>query len=641
MSSTTSTTVPKQILSESSSNMIPAKNEPLISVETSHSQHLSPNAKVSHRTVDNAQPTLENDSQRLLKQILEEVMNIKAMLSQETKNRQKSEARIQNNFDLVNKSILRNSKSSMQTLRSQFKLPIEEHDQVDAFDTFLSDNREYRRSLKKQLSQLGGRYTTKFRKAMRFIIRDVVLRDFTGRMGLCTQITLLAVAVAAGLIYMKFQSISSPLPPPKFDDNAYWGPGKEAEYKEDKSVQPFKIDYPADQINELSELIKKAVLPSPLEDVGFDYGINSKRFSKFLNYWRDDYLPRWKSEREPFLNSLPQYTTQIQGLKIHFIHVKPSKTANKKVVPLLLLHGWPGSVREFYDFVELLKTQRSDTNVEFDVVVPSLPGYGFSQGSSKTGFGVLEMSVVLRNLMIRLGYQRFYIQGGDWGSALGSTIATLFPQNIIGYHSNMCVALNTGTGILKTIIASNFPSYFVEKEYEDFHFPFGEKFSNLILESGYMHIQATKPDTIGTALLNNPVGLAAYILEKFATWTFPEYRSSPDGGLDNRKDLFDAYFDNIMIYYLSKSITTSVRLYSEAFSPKQLGHKLERVPTSVPTGCARFKNDLAHDIDWVLKEKYTNIVQSNYYKTGGHFAALEVPKVLHQDFMEFVKKVEK
>lgn len=146
---------------------------------------------------------------------------------------------------------------------------------------------------------------------------------------------------------------------------------------------------------------------------------------------------------------------------------------------------------------------------------------------------------------------------------------------------------------------------------------------------------------IGIALSNNPVGLAAYILEKFSTWTFPQYRSSPDGGLDQRKDLFDAYLDNIMIYYLSGSITTSCRLYAEAFSLKQQEHKLDRIQTNVPTGCARFKNDLAHEIDWVLQDKFTNMVQSNYYKEGGHFAALEVPGVLYKDFVEFVKKVEK
>lgn len=188
-------------------------------------------------------------------------------------------------------------------------------------------------------------------------------------------------------------------------------------------------------------------------------------------------------------------------MNVHYIRVKPTKAANKKVVPLLLLHGWPGSVREFYDFIELLKSQRSDLNVEFDIITPSLPGYGFSQGSSKIHFGIFEMSVVLRNLMVRLGYDQFYVQGGDWGAALGSSIATLFPQNVIGYHSNMCVMLASPIGMLKATIASTFPSFFVEKEYEDFHYPYGEKFTNIILESGYLHLQATKPDTIGKKIV--------------------------------------------------------------------------------------------------------------------------------------------
>lgn len=136
---------------------------------------------------------------------------------------------------------------------------------------------------------------------------------FRLKMKLCTQIALVVFAVTVGIAYMKFNSISSPLPAPKFDADAYWGPGKKTAYKEDKAVKPFKINYSDRVINELSERINSSVLPSPLEEVGFDYGVNSKRFSEFLNYWQNDYLPRWKSEREPFLNSFPQYTTQIQG----------------------------------------------------------------------------------------------------------------------------------------------------------------------------------------------------------------------------------------------------------------------------------------------------------------------------------------
>lgn len=202
----------------------------------------------------------------------------------------------------------------------------------------------------------------------------------------------------------------------------------------------------------------------------------------------------------------------------------------------------------------------------------------------------------------------------------------------------------------------------MEKEYEDFFFPLAEKLHNLVLESGYYHLQATKPDTIGmvapkrkhrfvdknlwfflllgVALTNNPVGLAAYILEKFAMWTHPDYKSFTDGGLDSRKDLQDALLDNIMVYYLTNSITTSMRLYAESFTRKQRAYKMERVPTKVPTGCARFKNDFMHSLDWQLKDKYPNLIHSTYHKKGGHFIAMEAPKILYDDFLTFVKKVE-
>lgn len=141
-------------------------------------------------------------------------------------------------------------------------------------------------------------------------------------------------------------------------------------------------------------------------------------------------------------------------------------------------------------------------------------------------------------------------------------------------------------------------------------------------------------------MTNNPVGLAAYILEKFAQWTYPNKKSSIDGGLDSRKDLQDAILDNIMIYHLTNSITTSMRLYAETFTPRHMAYELDRVPTVVPTGCARFKNDIAHVMDWQLIDKFPNLIHSTYYNKGGHFIALESPNILYEDFVTFVKKVE-
>ncbi|XP_061401163.1 juvenile hormone epoxide hydrolase 1-like [Musca vetustissima] len=246
---------------------------------------------------------------------------------------------------------------------------------------------------------------------------------------------------------------------------------------------------------------------------------------------------------------------------------------------------------------------------------------------------------MMRNLMLRLGYKKFFIQGTDWGSIIGSHIATLFPENVLGYHSNMCT-VSSPKSMIKGLIAGSFPGIFAPKGYEDFFSPVSEKIHFLLEETGYAHLHSTKPDTIGTALHDNPVGLAAYILEKFSTWTNATYRHLPDGGLKKRYKL-DALLDNVMIYYLTNSITTSMRIYKEAVTEEQRALKLDRVPTNVPTACARFKNEMMHFMDLQLKDKYKNLIQSTYYKEGGHFAAMEVSDIVYKDFIEFVKKVEK
>lgn len=177
--------------------------------------------------------------------------------------------------------------------------------------------------------------------------------------------------------------------------------------------------------------------------------------------------------------------------------MKGNHTDEKKTIPLLLLHSWPGSVREFYDLIPKLITANSKTGVQFDVVVPSLPGFGWSDGPSITGMGIPEMSVILRNLMLKLGYHKFLIQGGNWGAYIGSTISAVYPDNVIGYHSSMCVAVTPGA-FLKGFIAKVLPQLFIPEEFESFVFPISDKWKFLIEESGYLHLQATKPDTIGT-----------------------------------------------------------------------------------------------------------------------------------------------
>lgn len=447
-------------------------------------------------------------------------------------------------------------------------------------------------------------------------------------------VIILAMLITTGL--KQYRLKMGPLPVPVLDSNVYWGPG--APKAVDTSIRPFKINYDAQVIDEIrDQLSDKAInkLRDPLEGTTFDYGTNTKYLKTVLKYWRDDYLTKWSDKHELYLNKFPQFKTNIQGLDIHFIHIKAKQSEGKKHYPLLLMHGWPGSVVEFYEFIEKIQKEKL---AAFDLIVPSLPGYGFSDAAAKTGMGSVQISVIMKNLMTRLGYSKFLIQAGDWGSVIGNQLSTLFPENVLGYHSNMCATF-APMATLKGILAGVYPKGFIPEEHTDFVFPYVDKVKQALKESGYFHLQATKPDTIGAALTNNPIGIASYILEKFAFWTDHTFLEKQDGGLTKYYTL-DQLLHNLMYYVLSNSIQTSQRLYAETFSAEGMKHELDRVPTSVPAGCARFRYDIAHQIDWALQDKFTNLIHSTYHRTGGHFAAFQLPDVLVKDFMSFVRKLE-
>lgn len=166
----------------------------------------------------------------------------------------------------------------------------------------------------------------------------------------------------------------------------------------------------------------------PLENQGFQYGFNTDYLKEVISYWKDVYLPKWKNEREKFLDIYPHYKTHINGIHLHFMRARPKNAEGKKVLPLLILHGWPGSIREFYEIIPRLAVGRDDSDFVFDVIAPSLPGYGFSKGAAKTGMGTAQMAVIFKKLMNRLGYEKFYVQGGDWGSVAAKNLATLYPN---------------------------------------------------------------------------------------------------------------------------------------------------------------------------------------------------------------------
>ncbi|KAH0951508.1 hypothetical protein HN011_003406 [Eciton burchellii] len=445
-----------------------------------------------------------------------------------------------------------------------------------------------------------------------------------------TAILLLAISVA--LWFYTGTVIEVPRLPETF-----WGPEKNKGASQD--IRPFIIDIPKSTIDDLKDrLAKRREFTPPLENAAWTYGISTTYLKDVLEYWRTKY--NWP-ERQKLLNNYPQYMTNIQGLDIHFYHVKPHIPSNRnlKVLPLLILHGWPGSVVEFQKIIPMLTTPRPDRDFVFEVIAPSLPGYGFSQGAVRPGLGTAQISVIFRNLMLRLGFNKFYAQGGDWGSLIATDLATLFPDNIIGVHTNMCTVSSNTPLMFWTLLGIIFPSFVVDKEHYSKMYPFKYHMHRLLEETGYMHLQATKPDTAGAAIAASPVGLAAYILEKFSTWTNNENKFRSDGNLLEKFTL-DELLDNIMLYWVTNSLTTSVRLYAENLNKSYMALKIDQLPINVPSACAIFPHELLYVPEKIIRSKYINLIHYNHLPRGGHFAAFEEPALLAGDIFEFVSKVQ-
>nr|XP_015218041.1 PREDICTED: epoxide hydrolase 1-like [Lepisosteus oculatus] len=414
----------------------------------------------------------------------------------------------------------------------------------------------------------------------------------------------------------------------------WWGAGDRPAV-EDQEIRPFVITTSDTEIEDLHRRIDQMRFSVPLENSCFHYGFNLTYLQKVVSYWRNQF--DWKKQIK-VLNKYPHFKTRIEGKTL----VSHTAEANEVLlVPLMLVHGWPGSFYEFYRVLPLL-TQPRDGLV-FEVICPSIPGYGYSQAPHKQGFDSLAAARVFLKLMERLGFTDFYLQGGDWGSLITTNMAQMKPECVKGLHLNMFSVTRGGLGMLLSLLVGPYLPFLVGLTREDVRrlFPYMERnVYEILRESGYLHIQATKPDSAGCGLNDSPVGLAAYILEKFSTWTDFQHRGLEDGGLE-RKFSLDDLLTNVMLYWTTGSIVPSMRFYKENL--KENIHKRvdARVGVYVPTGLAAFPHELLHCPRSWARWRYKNIVSYSYMPRGGHFAAFEEPELLTDDFREFAKKVEK
>ncbi|KAF6723697.1 Epoxide hydrolase 1 [Oryzias melastigma] len=416
----------------------------------------------------------------------------------------------------------------------------------------------------------------------------------------------------------------------------WWGAGQKPA-SEDEAIRPFTIQTSDQEIKDLQDRIDRTRFAEPLEQSGFQYGFNSTYLRRVVSYWRNEY--DWKKQ-VAVLNTYPHFKTKIEGLDVHFLHVRPSHASSQKVLPLMLVHGWPGSFYEFYKILPLLT--KNHEGITFEVIIPSIPGYGYSEASHKQGLDSLAVARIFLKLMERLGFSEFYVQGGDWGSLITTNMSQMKPECVKGLHLNMCMSMR-GFKILLSLIIGPYLPFLVGLTREDARrlFPFFKKnVWEILKESGYMHIQATKPDTAGCGVNDSPVGLAAYILEKFSTWTDYKNRDLADGGLE-RKYSLDELLTNVMIYWTTGSIVSSMRFYKENFKSDPNKRIDALTGIFVPTGVAAFPNELAHCPKSWAQIRYRNIQSYTFMPSGGHFAAFEEPMLLAKDIIQFVKKVEK
>ncbi len=373
-------------------------------------------------------------------------------------------------------------------------------------------------------------------------------------------------------------------------------------------VKPFRISVGNDVLADLKSRLQRTRWPEAELVDDWSQGAPLKWIKEVCQYWADGY--DWRN-REALLNRFAQFTTEIDGLDIHFLHVR---SPHPEAMPLIITHGWPGSVVEFHKVVEPLTNPTAhggDHGDAFHVVCPSLPGFGFSAKPTTIGWDVDHIASAWATLMDRLGYARYGAQGGDWGSAVTTSLGATDASHCAGIHVTLAMAARPAVDGQPTPEEAR--ALRGIKQYRDW-------------DSGYSKQQSTRPQTLGYGLTDSPSGQAAWILEKFWAWT------DCDGHPEN---IFgrDELLDNVMLYWVTGSAASSARLYWESFRPARgTAHTV-----TIPTGVAVFPKEIIPPVRKWMESSYTDIRHWSEMPKGGHFAAFEQPDLFVSDVRAYFR----
>jgi microsomal epoxide hydrolase len=379
-----------------------------------------------------------------------------------------------------------------------------------------------------------------------------------------------------------------------------------------EEIRPFRIDVPQSQINDLHRRLENTRWPDEQPDEGWRYGAPLAYIKELAEYWRTTY--DWR-KHEAALNRFPQFTTTIDGANVHFIH---QRSPERDALPLLIVHGWPGSIVEFMHIIGPLSDPAShggDKRDAFHVVAPSMPGYAFSGPTQDAGWHMRRMAEAFAALMSRLGYDRYVAQGGDWGSGISRELGLIDKEHTAAVHLNMLTTRPTEedaphlTDVEKGRVAQ------------------GMRFMQE--GSGYFTQQSTRPQTLAYALADSPVGQLAWIAEKFHEWT--DTKDRPEDAVDR-----DQLLTNISVYWFTNTAGSSARLYYETAQARQMWGPSPQVSTT-PTAVAVFPREISPPIRRIA-ERTNNIAHWSEFERGGHFAAMEQPEALVDDMRNFFRQ---
>jgi epoxide hydrolase len=383
----------------------------------------------------------------------------------------------------------------------------------------------------------------------------------------------------------------------------------------DPTIRPFRVDVPQADLDDLRDRLARTRWPDELPGVGWSRGVPLGYLKELASYWRDGY--DWR-EQEARLNQFPQFTTTIEGTNVHFLHVR---SAEPDALPLILTHGWPGSIVEFLNVIGPLTDPRVHGGGgadAFHLVIPSIPGYGLSGPTREAGWTTGRVARAWAELMGRLGYRRYGAQGGDWGAFVAPELGRVDPEHVVGVHVNAATF--------------GFIPFGPVDPHELAGFTDAERARLERLQAstagpgnGYFEVQATRPQTLAYALTDSPVGQLAWIVEKFREWAHGA--DVPEDAVDR-----DQLLTNVMLYWLTGTAGSSADLYYENTHAGFQGGQ----PGTTPTGVAVFAEDYAIRR---YAERGNHIVHWTEFDRGGHFAAMEAPDLLVGDVRTFFRRL--